>query len=115
MLSDANNSDEIVAFVMFRFEWDDEEEPEHLVLFCYELQVSSTCHKRGLGKNMMKMLQTIAEKCRFWKTMLTCFKINDDAMRFYRRIGFDVDVNSPSRCGHADEPYEILSDKPKLR
>ena len=32
----------IVAFALFRFEWDDEEEPEYPVLYCYELQIRST-------------------------------------------------------------------------
>ncbi len=48
-----------------------------------------------------------------WKTMLTCFKCNESAMSFYKRIGFAVDTNSPSQFGHFDEPYEILSETNK--
>ena len=29
----------VAAFTMFRFEWDDEDEPEYPVLFLYEFQV----------------------------------------------------------------------------
>jgi Acetyltransferase (GNAT) family len=42
----SNNRRQLVGYAMFRFEWDDEDEPEHPVLYLYELQV----HKgyRGL-------------------------------------------------------------------
>ncbi len=113
MLVNPVDESDIMAFAMFRFEWDDEEEPEHPVLFCYELQVQSAHQKKGLGKELMQTLLKIAAHCRMWKTMLTCFKTNDGAMAFYRRIGFGVDANSPSCFGHVGEPYEILSDKPR--
>lgn len=41
--------------------------------------------------------------------MLTCFKANDAAMRFYFRQGFKIDENSPSSCGYPHEKYEILT------
>lgn len=114
LVNPADETD-ILAFSMFRFEWDDEEEPEHPVLFCYEVQVPAAHQKRGFGRVLMQMLLKIAAHCRMWKTMLTCFKANEAANAFYRRIGFGVDVNSPSGFGHTGEPYEILSDKPKQR
>lgn len=109
LLVNPQNANEVKAFTMFRFEWDDEEEPEHPVLFCYEVQVDSTFSRKGLGKLLMFMLLKIAKHCHMWKTMLTCFKCNLNAMAFYSRIGFSMDSNSPSKYGHNDEPYEILS------
>ena len=31
--------------------------------------------------------------------MLTVFKANKDALRFYQKLRFSVDESSPSRCG----------------
>ena len=52
----------IVAFTLFRFEWDDEEEPEYPVLYCYELQIRSTFQGRGLGRKLMDVLKVTATK-----------------------------------------------------
>jgi ribosomal protein S18 acetylase RimI-like enzyme len=118
--SDGNSStcggiDQIIGYVMFRFEWDDEDEPEHPVIFLYELQVSTAHHRHGVGKYLMTILEVVSQKFHMWKIMLTCFKINTQAMSFYRKVGYNIDVNSPSRCGHDDEGYEILSNKPNLK
>lgn len=40
--------------------------------------------------------------------MLTIFKCNQEALQFYTSIGFQIDDNSPSKCGY-DVDYEILS------
>ena len=45
-------NEEIIAFVMFRFEWDDEDEPEHPVVFCYEIQICENYRGRSLGKHV---------------------------------------------------------------
>jgi len=106
---------EIVAFTIYRFDWDDEDEPEHPVLYCYELQVLNSFQAHGLGRLLMSQLVTIAERLRMWKVMLTCFKRNEGAISFYRRCGFDIDSNSPSSFGNENEDYEILSNMPSLR
>ena len=107
--------DQVVGYVMFRFEWDDEEEPEHPVIFVYELQVSSSFQHKGIGKYLMQLLNGVSTTCRMWKIMLTCFKENTTALKFYYSIGYNIDVNSPSRCGYEEETYEILSNKPDLK
>ena len=38
-----------IAFAAFRFDWDDEDEPEHPVLFCYELQVDERFRGLKIG------------------------------------------------------------------
>lgn len=48
------------------------------------------------------------------KTMLSCFKRNDGARRFYERMGFETDASSPGdrklRSGKVVSPeYLILS------
>ena len=37
----------LAAFTIFRFEWDDDEEPEYPVLYCYELQAHSAFQGRA--------------------------------------------------------------------
>lgn len=101
---------EVVAYVIFRFVWDDDDEPEYPVLYCYELQVDKSMQKKGAGFALMKMLQQIAAHCQMRKTSLTVFKNNAAAMAFYKKAGFVVDSESPSQYGE-DECYEILSDK----
>lgn len=107
--------EEVVGFAMFRFEWDDEDEPEHAVLYLYEVQVKQSLQRAGLGLFLMQRLREIKDKLQLWKILLTCFKTNLGALSFYRKLGFDVDVNSPSRCGYHNESYEILSDRPNLK
>jgi hypothetical protein len=45
-----NTDDKIIGWVMFKFDWDDLDEPEHPVLFCYELQIEDSHRRLGLGK-----------------------------------------------------------------
>lgn len=105
-------TESILAYTVFRFEWDDEDEPEYPVVYCYELQVHQSAQKMGMGLVLMQMLQAIAKHLKFRKTALTCFKANTAAMNFYRKAGFDIDSCSPSKYGEMDECYEILSDRP---
>lgn len=48
---------ELVAFAMFRFEWDDEDEPEHPVLFCYEIQICDSCQGQKIGRRVSLSLR----------------------------------------------------------
>ena len=105
----------IEAFCMFRFDWDDEEEPEYAVLFVYELQVAASRRGAGLGRLFMSIVTGFQTQYCFKKTMLTCFKHNLTALEFYKTIGFGIDCNSPSCYGSADSEYEILSNRPKKR
>lgn len=43
---------ELVAFAMFRFEWDDEDEPEFPVLFCYEIQICDAHQGKKIGRHV---------------------------------------------------------------
>ena len=103
-----SSASSLAAYTIFRFEWDDEEEPEYPVLYCYELQIQPGFQGRGLGRKLMEVLNETAKKLKMVKVMLTCFNINEAAMSFYKAIGFDLDLNSPTRCGFPAD-YEILS------
>lgn len=113
VLEDANST--LAGFIMFRFEWDDEDEPEHPVLYVYELQIADSYRGLGLGRKLMEHMSVIQSHYQMWKIMLTSFKANQDAMSFYNKIGYGIDVNSPSRCGFEDECYEILSNHPNRK
>jgi ribosomal protein S18 acetylase RimI-like enzyme len=109
-LGENDNPLEPVAFVVFRFVWDDDDEPEYPVLYCYELQVDQSMQKIGAGLALMRMLQNIAAAYDMKKVSLTVFKNNTAAIAFYKKAGFIVDSESPSQYGE-DECYEILSDR----
>jgi len=98
---------ELVAFVMFRFEY---EEGENL-LYCYDLQVSKGFQRLGLGKILMQHLAAIGAEWDMAKMMLTVFKANSLAFKFYETFGFTIDPSSPSAVDEEtdDVDYEILS------
>jgi N-alpha-acetyltransferase 40 len=98
----------MAAYAIFRFEWDDNDEPEFPVLYCYELMVSAAKQRHGLGSNLIAQLITLARKLKMDKIMVTCFNSNTDAMGFYKKTGFVVDENSPSVNGFPSD-YEVLS------
>jgi GNAT superfamily N-acetyltransferase len=107
--------DVIEAFCMFRFDWDDDDEPEYAVLYVYELQVSEALRGRGVGWQLMQICTALQAQYHMKKTMLTCFKHNAAALGFYKTIGFGIDFNSPTCHGRTDAEYEILSNRPDKR
>ena len=107
--TDENREEDLVAFVHFRFDLDDDESPSMPVLYLFEIQIDSSYRRRGLGKQLMALLESICSKAALPKVMLTTFKSNKSAMRFYTEaLDYAVDDISPSKHGvFAD--YEILS------
>lgn len=49
----------IIGFIMFRFEFDDEDEPDHIVLYCYEFQVNSSNKGNGIGSKVSQLRQSL--------------------------------------------------------
>ena len=43
------DDDEVLAWVMFKFDWDDVDEPEHPVLYLYEIHVTESQRCASLG------------------------------------------------------------------
>jgi len=100
----------LAAFVHFRFCFDDEDDPEYAVLYTYEIQVNERYQRLGLGRQLASLLEDIARGAELQKCMLTCFKTNRTAMKFYtERLGYEIDESSPSRHGDRTAEYEILS------
>lgn len=102
---------DVLGFSHFRFQVDTESEPAEAVLYIYELQIVEGARKKGLGLRMMQILEALALKYNMRKTMLTVFKENTGAMKFYtEKAHYEVDASSPS-CWDKDEDYEILCHK----
>ncbi|XP_065514057.1 N-alpha-acetyltransferase 40 isoform X2 [Caloenas nicobarica] len=102
-----------VAFSHFRFDVECGDE----VLYCYELQLESRVRRRGLGKFLLQILQLVANSTQMKKVMLTVFKHNHGAYKFFRdALQFEVDAASPSvsGCCGDDSSYEILSRRTKF-
>lgn len=84
------------------------------VIYCYEIHLSPDARGRGLGQVLMMQLEEIGRRVGLEKAMLTVFKVNEKAIRFYERLGYTVDEFSPSprklRNGTIKEAdYLILS------
>lgn len=100
---------DLVAFVCFRFELDDEEQPTAAVLYVYEIQVADAFRRQGLGGKLMAVIEQVVGAVGLPKVMLTVFKRNRDALQFYRdKLRYRIDASSPSQHS-ASEDYEILS------
>ena len=80
-----------------------------------ELQLSIHVRGHGLGQRMMQIMESAGRSVGMQRSMLTVFKSNQEAFRFYKRIGYDIDAISPSRTMSekraARMSYEILSKK----
>lgn len=114
--ADANTNDDgdtkrdVLAFVHFRFEPNDDEKPTEEVLYVYEIQVSDRAQRSGLGKRLMNIMELVANKNGMQKVMLTVFKMNGGAMKFYReKMKYAIDESSPSNFDGEVADYEILS------
>jgi len=100
---------QLAAFVHFRFDYDDEEDPEAVVLYVYEIQVSQEFRRQGLGGKLMNVVERICRNVELPMVMLTVFKKNEQALQFYlEKLDYQIDARSPSQHGHVED-YEILS------
>ena len=82
-----------VAFAHFRFEVEDSDGTP--VAYVYELQVEDDARGRGVGRALMARVESIAENTRMARTMLTVLKTNAAAARFYERLGYVEDRDTP--------------------
>ncbi|KAJ7837538.1 acyl-CoA N-acyltransferase [Mycena olivaceomarginata] len=97
-----DEKDSLVAFTAFRFEYEEEEN----ILYCYDLQVSESSQRHGLGRTLMNHLSKIGADFGMDKIMLTVFKGNARALEFYSKFGFETDVTSPD--DEDEEDYKLL-------
>lgn len=105
----------IVAMSHFRFDVD----ADMAVLYCYEVQLLEQVRGKGLGKFLMQILELMANKAGLTKCILTVFKENEKANKFFANLKYIVDETSPQYDdpnNPQDYDYEILSKtfKPKV-
>lgn len=107
-----HSEERLVAFAMFRFEY----EHYNNLLYCYELQVSSSSQRAGIGRLLLRWLESIGVAWEMDKLVLTVLKGNINAVEFYHSFGFQIDATSPGYTVEDDSPndvddvdYEILS------
>lgn len=104
---------ELVAFASFRFLM----EGVFDVLYVYELQLTATVQRKGLGKHLMQMMELVAKQCGMQMVMLTVLKNNKAAFDFYiSKMKYTIDMTSPSMSNES-AGHEILSkivDKPAV-
>ncbi|KAG9721440.1 hypothetical protein KCU73_g14249, partial [Aureobasidium melanogenum] len=107
---DADLDQSIVGFLSFMITQEDEEN----VIYIYEIHISEHFRNCGLGRHLFNMVEYIGGATGMDKAMLTVFKRNAHARRWYDSRGYEVDEISPRprklRGGRSIEPdYEILS------
>ncbi|CAA7266508.1 unnamed protein product [Cyclocybe aegerita] len=102
----------ILAFVMFRFETDYDED----IIYCYDIHVSSAAQGLGLGKKLLGELVKLCGEYQMERIFLTVLKANQRAAKLYKSIGFTLDPTSPGYVEEGgsmedveDMDYEILS------
>lgn len=106
---DTNRAD-VLGFLSFMVTYEDGKE----VIYCYEIHLAPAARGHGLGRLLMSRMEQIGRSVGLEKAMLTVFKSNDAARRFYQKGGYVVDEYSPQprrlRNGTVKEfDYEILS------
>ena len=98
------------------------------VLYCYEIQLEECVRRKGLGwfklyffqklfqffnfpgRFMMKVLELMMLKSDLLKIMLTVFKHNDVASKFFKEVlKYEIDETCPYDTVYEQFDYEILS------
>lgn len=98
-----------VALVHFRFDMDFDDE----VVYCYEVQLTESVRRKGLGKFLVQILQLLAHKNKMTKLMCTIFKENTSSKKFFMdKLNFTVDETSPedtyAEAFYIEEKYSYL-------
>jgi len=88
--ADSISLDDAVGFLHFRFEIFN----QMPLLYLYEIQLSDTIQRKGLGKFLMQLLELIAWKYGMRRLVLTVFKANQAAVNFYKTLGYAVDAET---------------------
>ena len=103
-------SSNLDGFMSFMLTYEDGVE----VIYCYEIHLEKRCQGRGLGRCLIKHMEEVGRKAGVKKAMLTVFRANETARRFYERLDYEEDEYSPRpkklRSGVVKEAdYVILS------
>ncbi|KAL6237387.1 acyl-CoA N-acyltransferase [Aspergillus navahoensis] len=106
----SKSTGQFAGFLEFMVTYEDGYE----VLYCYEIHLAPEVQGQGLGEELIERFERIGRRIGLQKAMLTVFKSNSRAIKFYTRIGYAEDENSPRprklRNGTAKEAdYLIMS------
>ncbi|KAL4796529.1 acyl-CoA N-acyltransferase [Aspergillus venezuelensis] len=82
---------EFAGFLEFMVTYED----GYKVLYCYEIHLTPESQGQGLGEELMQRFERIGKAVGLEKTMLTVFKSNKRAIKFYERVRYEEDENSP--------------------
>ncbi len=85
---------EPLGFVHYRFVL----EEGAAVLYVYELQIAPGARRRGLGKFLMMLCESLARKARVSGVVLTVQTANAHATKFYESMKYGVSPISPRTC-----------------
>ncbi|KAE9411044.1 acyl-CoA N-acyltransferase [Gymnopus androsaceus JB14] len=102
LITSQDHPDQIAGYSAFRFEHEEEED----LVYCYEIQISRSHQRKGIGKFLVKLLEAVGQKFRMEKIMLTALDKNAGANDFYNAMGFQLDPSSPTYHEDGDEDYE---------
>lgn len=108
--TDDENSQMVCGFVSYMITYEDGYE----VVYIYEIHLKPVFCGLGVGKVLLGLVEDIGRKVKVGKAMLTVFKSNQRAVKWYDRMGYIMDDFSPIprvlRNGTIKEPsYVILS------
>lgn len=96
----------LLAFSHFRFDMDYDDE----VLYVYEIQLEDSIRRKGLGRFMMQVLEIMAFKADMRKIMVTIFKHNPGAQKFFKEaLKYEIDETCPVDDVYEQYDYQILS------
>jgi len=103
---DMDNEGNLLAFSHFRFDMDYDDE----VLYVYEIQLEDSIRRKGLGRFMMQVLEIMAFKADMRKIMVTIFKHNPGAQKFFKEaLKYEIDETCPVDDVYEQYDYQILS------
>lgn len=95
-----------LAFSHFRFDMDYDDE----VLYVYEIQLEEGTKRKGLGRFMMQVLELLAFRNDMRKIMVTIFKHNPAAQKFFKEaLKYEIDETCPLDDVYEQFDYQILS------
>lgn len=102
----------IGAFLSFMLTIED----DYFVAYIYEIHISQNLQGKGVGAWMMDVVEGVGKRAGCHKAMLTVWRSNEGARRFYERLGWGEDEFSPGprkmRGGRVMEcEYVIMSKK----
>jgi len=103
---DMEDGGKLLGFSHFRFDMDYDDE----VLYVYEIQLEDCIRRKGLGKFMMQVLEIMAFKADMRKIMVTIFKHNPGAQKFFKEaLKYEIDETCPTDDVYEQYDYQILS------